>query len=288
MNFLLMEKKCPEIPEGPALEESQRLKEIASKARQIEPVGHSGSGYLSEEYAVRRHWVRKILLQFDIPDHQVRDCFSSHGNARFAKHFVKFQNALLQHWDPAEVMWCNPPWSIWPEVAEKILGCGCRCIGVLPAWHSKVWVQKLLKAAVKTIYFEVGSRIFELSGRPVGGIRWGLYVLLVDNLKDHVPCAQVLPVGSIPVHSIGPVLPVRHCPEVLPCHLPGPECLEGDVSIGPVFPRWSRSSRRRFRRQCGNVVENAPARPQLGQLGCKLSGPDGPLEEGSVHPQLPR
>ena len=41
--------------------------------------------------------------------------------------------------------------------------------------------MKLVRFAVKMIYFEVGSRVFELGGRPVGGIRWGLYVLLIPG-----------------------------------------------------------------------------------------------------------
>ena len=136
--------------------------------------------YLSEQYAVRFHWIRRFLQQFGIEAGDwMRDCFASPSNARFSKFWTAEQDAIMQDWSSNEIHWCNPPWTIWPSVAEKILSSNCVSICVFPAWHSKQWVQDLVFSAVKTIYLEVGSKIFELGGKAVGGIKWGLYVVLI-------------------------------------------------------------------------------------------------------------
>lgn len=148
--------------------------------------------YLSESYAVRHHWVKKILQQFQIQPAHVRDMFATSLNRRFEKYFCLEQDAMQQSWDINEVRWCNPPWTIWPQVSEKILSTPGTSIAVLPAWQSQQWVQNLLVVAKRTIYFEVGSKIFELGGKPVNGIKWGLYVLLIvvptpTCVADYVP-----------------------------------------------------------------------------------------------------
>lgn len=149
-----------------------------------------GAGYLTEEYAVRWHWIRRILTMFGVDrDDPVRDCFASHANRRFDLMFTAEENALVQEWDPRETMWCNPPWTIWPATAQKILGCKCRVVAIFPCWHSKRWVQDLLYAADKIMYFESGSRVFEIGGKPTGGIRWGLYAALIH--PGHAEVATV-------------------------------------------------------------------------------------------------
>ena len=140
----------------------------------------SGGRYLTEEYAVRKHWVEHILKIMGIPaDSNLRDCFASSSNARFAKWYTAVDNALVQAWDPSEIMWCNAPWSLWPAATRKIMESDSATIAIFPAWLSKPWVQELLSAARKIIYFEIGSKVFEIGGKPVPGIRWGLYVALI-------------------------------------------------------------------------------------------------------------
>ena len=149
------------------------------------------ASYLSEQYAVRHHWVKKILLQFKIDPIYVRDCFATVHNRRFEKFWDASCDALLQAWDCGEVRWCNPPWSLWPRVADKILSSAGTSIAVLPAWHSQPWVNNLLQAAVVTIYYGVGSKIFELGDKAVAGIKWGLYVLRIDILQPSREVYQV-------------------------------------------------------------------------------------------------
>ena len=132
----------------------------------------------SEEYGVRRKWVERVMHEFAVtPD---RDCFATGGNARFPRYYTQEQDALSLRWDESETMWCNPPWTEWPKVADKILRGKNRCVCVVPAWYSRAWVHDLVKAATRILYVEKGHRVFELDGQPVEGIRWGLFFLLID------------------------------------------------------------------------------------------------------------
>ena len=116
---------------------------------------------------------------WDIDERAVRDCFASAQNWRFPKFYDKEMDALAQDWLPGEVHWCNPPWSLWPATTTKIFQSIGMSIAIFPAWHSQPWVKALLSASVKMIYYEVGTKIFELGDKAVGGIRWGLYVTMI-------------------------------------------------------------------------------------------------------------
>lgn len=138
-------------------------------------------GYLTEDYAVKKHWVRKILNVFNIPKEEqcrLRDAFASSGNARFEKFTTSQEDSLVCDWDPEDIMWTNPPWSIWPAVSTKILSSRSMTIAIIPVWK-KWWVEQLVTRAHKLIYYEVGTLLFEYYGKPVPGIRWAVYALLL-------------------------------------------------------------------------------------------------------------
>ena len=75
-------------------------------------------------------------------------------------------------------MWCNPPWTEWPRLADKIRKGRNTCVCIVPAWYSRSWVHELVRAAARILYVEQGHRVFELAGKPVDGIRWGLFFIL--------------------------------------------------------------------------------------------------------------
>ena len=132
----------------------------------------------TEEYTVRKAWVNKVLSVLGVmPD---RDAFATVENARFPKWYTASDDALLQEWDPTEILWCNPPWTLWPRVASKILAGRNTCVCIIPTWHSKQWVHDLVNAASKIFYIEPGCKVFELRKRPVEGLKWGLFALLVQ------------------------------------------------------------------------------------------------------------
>ena len=85
----------------------------------------------------------------------------------------------------------KPPWSMWPQVVEKLMGSRCAAICICPAW-SGGWVQTLVRAAPKRVYIEQGARIFEMNGKPSSSTFWGVWALgipsgeriLVDKAQD--------------------------------------------------------------------------------------------------------
>ena len=98
-------------PQGDTQKSDPRVYVVSRRKENLE------AGEASETYVVKKYWAKKILEQFSVtPD---RDCFENPENARFDKFYTPDQDALKQTWDPREVMWCNPPWSLWPQVAEK-------------------------------------------------------------------------------------------------------------------------------------------------------------------------
>lgn len=141
---------------------------------------------------MRRFWVRNFLrmVGLDCACPWIRDCFSSTLNRRFPLHWTSKEDAMKQPWSDQEVLWMNPPWSLWPQVAQRIQTTRCYVIGVLPAWDGRFWVQELLKMAFKVVYLERGSKVFELGGKVMGGVKWGVYVVFIQNMNPQaVPAA---------------------------------------------------------------------------------------------------
>lgn len=151
--------------------------------------------YISEEYTVRPHWVRRIVSFFKVNPDLVIDGFSTESNKRFKLNITEKDNSLAAAWPSGYTMWLNPPWTLFPSVVEKIFKDNVACIVIFPAWDSKVWVKQLLDKAQKLMYFEAGSRIFELAGRPQGGIRWGLYAIYIDasTVGQQVNSVEITP-----------------------------------------------------------------------------------------------
>jgi len=125
-----------------------------------------------ENYTVRWPFFQEVVFRLGMQP--TLDCFATKGNERCSLYYTAEDNALAQVWADAEVMWINPPWRLWPEVAEKILASKCGAVCILPAW-SKDWVQKLCGAASKRYYFEAGVRMFEIEGKPVPNTLWGVW-----------------------------------------------------------------------------------------------------------------
>jgi hypothetical protein len=138
----------------------------------------AGPQYQREDYAVRHHWVDRIMKIFNLDKSRVRDAFATGQNRRFDKFWDVHQDALKQVWSPQEVYWCNPPWSLWPATVKKIEDAGCEVVAVVPAWD-KPWVTKILGMAQRIMYMETGTRLFEVDKRVMPGIRWGIYVVWI-------------------------------------------------------------------------------------------------------------
>ena len=159
--------------------------EICAVRRQIPSMSETGQSRCVESYTVRWPFVYEIVKQFGVEP--TRDCFASEGNKRCSQCYTQEDDAMSKEWKKSEIMWLNPPWCMWPQVTEKLMTSECAAICILPAW-SKVWVQRVVGAAEKRIYFESGVRMFELEGKPVPNTLWGVWALKLR--KGARPIAQ--------------------------------------------------------------------------------------------------
>ena len=132
----------------------------------------SRTEYAGEDYTVRRQEKLGVVAE--------RDCFASERNTRCEKFFSRRENALTEIWNPGEVLWINPPWTLWPRVVKKLLKTKCTAICICPDWERK-WVKTLFRMATKKFRFEEGTHLFEANGKPMEGIRWGVWALLIEG-----------------------------------------------------------------------------------------------------------
>ena len=84
------------------------------------PYQKSGGQPKVVDYTVRWPFFQEVTRRFGVQPQ--RDCFASEGNRRCAKFWTVGDDALQQSWGKGEVLWMNPPWDLWPKVAEKIVG----------------------------------------------------------------------------------------------------------------------------------------------------------------------
>ena len=77
-------------------------------------------------------------------------------------------------------MWLNPPWNLWPQVVEKLVQEKCAAIAICPAW-TKPWVKQLVGMGSRRLYFEKGTRLFMLGGKPVPNTLWGTWAIRIDK-----------------------------------------------------------------------------------------------------------
>ena len=147
---------------------------VSGQKRPYEPVGKGAQS--GEEYTVRGPFFEEIVQRLGARPQ--RDCFATEANKRCERWYSQGDNALSKVWGEDEVLWMNPPWSLWPEVAKKISESRCEVVCVCPAW-SKEWVQQVVGMASKRIYFEKGVRMFEVDGRPAPNTLWGVWALRI-------------------------------------------------------------------------------------------------------------
>jgi hypothetical protein len=134
--------------------------------------------FVREDYTIKKEFLGDIEERFGVKIQ--RDCFAAPHNARCGKFFTKKDDALHQNWETGEVLWLNPPWSLWPKVAKKLKKERCTAICLCPDWE-KEWVRKLFRLVTKKFRFEEGTELFEVNGKSMEGIRWGVWALLVEG-----------------------------------------------------------------------------------------------------------
>ena len=125
---------------------------------------------------VRKEFMEQIveLLQPVVAGCKWRDLYSNIFTAQFPDHIIK---AELADWSlPGWVSWVNPPFSIWAEVAQRIvLAKDGHFACLVPDWGS-VWIGSLLQIATK-YYIPSGTSLFQLDGTRSRPMVWGCWLL---------------------------------------------------------------------------------------------------------------
>ena len=139
---------------------------------------HAGSSWNSEEYAVKKDLIVKILAEFDLKEEEMTDVFSSVYNVRFKRRIDG--DAWAVSWAPPQMSWWNPPFSRLQDAVVKILVDDAQGVFIAPDWKGD-WLSLLLKIAKKRMYWEAGTQVFELDGKDCGPVRWGVHVIFVQQ-----------------------------------------------------------------------------------------------------------
>jgi hypothetical protein len=190
------------------------------------------------------------------------DCFAAPSNARFPNFITEEQDSLRCEWSRDEILWLNPPWRLWPQAAEKLYAASGAALVVCPAWN-KPWVKQLVGMASRRVYYERGTRVFEVDGHPCDGTLWGTWALRVDKgprkeldptevFKKCIYCPGWRPMGHIGTKPKG-VRPQKGglpvvSPEGQASGSPKPDTSQRDVSqvsqweaFHPGKPEWKHS-----------------------------------------------
>ena len=169
--------------------QSDRQIWIAGEEERIRPSGpgvqigvlgteQSHTTNASKDYKVRPEYFAEIISQLGLKP--TVDCFATATNTQCHRFFTKEQNALTMDWPSEDVMWMNPPWTLWPEAEAKLSQARCAAVAICPGW-AKPWVKNLVSMASRKVYFEQGTRLFELNGKPMAGTFWGTWALRIDK-----------------------------------------------------------------------------------------------------------
>ena len=154
--------------------------------------------WYDESYAVRKDVIRDIVQELKCPTPTI-DAFANARNHRFSRWWGEggeHPDAFAVSWSREEFLWCNPPFSKFQQVVEKLKKDQAQCILIMPDWPSRpFWheVQGLRKASV---YFSPGSEIFELEGQLAPGIQWGLWAYWLDGSLPKQQPRQIAGIGA--------------------------------------------------------------------------------------------
>ena len=154
--------------------------------------------WYDETYAVRKDVIREIVRGLNCPSPTV-DAFANARNHRFPRWWGEggeHTDSFSVPWSREEFLWCNPPFSRFQQVVDKLKKDKAQCILVMPDWPSRTYWQEVQDMKRAAVYFSPGSEIFELEGQPAPGIKWGLWAYWLDGSKAGQNSRQVAGVGT--------------------------------------------------------------------------------------------
>ena len=127
-----------------------------------------------------------MLFRLGCPKPRV-DCFATKDNRRCEFYFGEgglVSDGLQANWNNAVLLWMNPPYTRLGEAVEKMIAEKAEAVMIMPDWKSESWWKKLQPFVKKKYFYPIGNQIFELDGKLVDGVRWGVWAYKVDT-REH-------------------------------------------------------------------------------------------------------
>ena len=141
--------------------------------------------FLTEEYAVKMHFVRQILGELQLKEEDMWEAFASHQNHRLPGYWTKEDNSFRKSWTNVQ-LWCNPPYSMMDKVTLKLLSDRVKlAVIVCPVWKSAAWWRTMCDLTEHYKEFPGGISFFEVYDercgklQDAGPLRWPVRVNLV-------------------------------------------------------------------------------------------------------------
>ena len=158
--------------------------------------GRSPSRWIAETYNVRDEFVRDIVHRFAMRPGV--DAFANEKNFRLPRWWgpgsSEAQDAFSRNWG-RELLWMNPPYSMWDQVVTKIIKDQAHVLLVVPVWQRKKCYKKL-KTSLSGVTYPAGTIFSERPGFVTRqrGTMWPVRALLVCG---HTPQCNSIKPGRI-------------------------------------------------------------------------------------------
>jgi hypothetical protein len=145
--------------------------------------------WVSEDYAIVDKWRDKFLaFAAQSPGWRRRgrpvptaDSFASLQNRRFRRYWDRHQNAFYRWWF-REVLWVNPPFSVWKRVVDKLRREGVLAYVICPMWEDQEWYRRLEEIKVDEMFVPKKVDLyFDSHGRMLPQREWRTKFMLVDG-----------------------------------------------------------------------------------------------------------
>lgn len=142
----------------------------------------------TERYAVRRPMVNDMLMRLAGRGGQALkptvDAFGDqelHVCDKWWGPGSEVPDSFKVNWAAEPLLWLNPPFSLMSRVIQKIKEDQATCVLVCPHWTTEPWFQDVMKMSKRSYFYKKGTQLFEVMDGIVPGIRWPVWVLLIDG-----------------------------------------------------------------------------------------------------------
>jgi hypothetical protein len=90
------------------------------------------------------------------------DRFAAHGNTQHPHYKAHWRDPTSEAVDclhlpnrlwTSETNWCNPPWTLFPDLVRKLRQSGAEATVITPYWPAKQWYQLLSELSDEQIVY---------------------------------------------------------------------------------------------------------------------------------------